>query len=545
MKKIGNSKAKTNRRGSIAAPLSPATLTSATAIQKLRDLDNVTKKERVVDYVRKAMGEQPMQIDRSAPRAASTTRDRAGAAADVAVVAKTLGVAFVLKEAGILQIMQRMLFPDGLDELLTHNTATDEINTLRPSASSVSLASMENFDFGDDITVTSIQTGMTGGTDTKRGKSAPANAREGSLLIVRALCEKVGRAVEPYVVGGFLAAALDECGSSSSAVREAAEDTATALITAASPWAMSRLVCPVLIQSLASSEWRVKYNALERLGQCAATSPVQTCQILPMLIPLVTAQVWDTKPQVNKAAGHCLLQICQTNQNPDVLPAIPAVVTAVCKPSETVKAVQELMATTFVAPVDASTLAILCPVLSRGLKEKMAINKRATCLVITNMSKLVENPASVAPFGPLLLPELQKMVTNVAFEELRDNALSALNALTKALGEAETAANAKKMEEANAKIKLEQDRIAEERKVEEEKEKARELKELAERKQFKEAMEAQRLLEKLAIDKEKEERAEELKRKEAAKLSTKSEAGKCQSCGLKKCRPTCLFFTKK
>ena len=127
------------------------------------------------------------------------------------------------------------------------------------------------------------------------------------------------------------------------------------------------------------------------------------------------------------------MSICETNTNPDVKKAIPAVVNAICKPAETNKAVSELMGTTFVVPVDAPTLAILCPILARALKEKLAIHKRAACVVISNMSKLVETPDAVAPFGSLLVPELHKVSKNVQFQEIRDEALKALDNLTKAL----------------------------------------------------------------------------------------------------------------
>ena len=151
----------------------------------------------------------------------------------------------------------------------------------------------------------------------------------------------------------------------------------------------------------------------------------------------MTSQIWDTKPQVTKAANADLLAVCMTNDNPDVKPAIPAVVHAVAKPADTFKAVEELMATTFVATVDSSTLSILCPILSRGLKEKHAVRKRACCVVIENMSRLVDSPNAVAPFGPLLVPELKKVVEQIQFEDIRDVALSALQALTQALGHAD------------------------------------------------------------------------------------------------------------
>merc|ERR1712127_98405 len=209
-------------------------------------------------------------------------------------------------------------------------------------------------------------------------------------------------------------------------------------------------------------------GALDSLGKCAAAHPAPISRLLPEIIPAVSGQVFDTKPQVTRAAASALLACCQTNINPDVAPAVPAVVNAILKPSETIKAIDELKSTTFVASVDASTLSILCPILSRGLKDKMAINKRSCCIVIENMSRLVETPQAVAPFGPLLVPELKKVAENVQFEEIRDAALAALQTLTKALGHSdiETAISSVMAEEAK-RVAEEQSRIENEREEEE------------------------------------------------------------------------------
>ncbi|KAL3911227.1 MAG: hypothetical protein SGILL_007364, partial [Bacillariaceae sp.] len=526
LKTGGAKKAAAGRRGSVAPSLKPSALSTSDAIGALKTLSPEEQTTRVMDLCRLAMGEQPTLVDKSKPHAASTTRDRSMAAADVAVAARELGAKFVLKKCGVMDEMQRMLFPEGISKAFAgEDTST---GGLKPSASAVSLTSLD-----DTATYTTMS---TAGTDTKRGKSTPASAREGSLLIIRALCELVGKSSEPFVVGAFLAAALDECGSNTGSVREAAEDTATAIITLSSPWAFPRLISPLLLISIKSSEWRVKACALDRLAQCASTSPKQVCALLPTLIPAVTNQVWDTKAQVNKAAGSSLLAICQTNPNPDITPAIPAVVKAVCKPSDTNKAVEELMGTTFVVTVDAPSLSILCPVLSRALKEKLAIHKRAACLVINNMSKLVGSPEDVAPFGPLLVPELKKVANSVQFEEIRDEALKALASLTKALGNAyaeerdeeKDEVAAAKMAEEQAKVEAEQKRIEAARAAERKKEEEIRRKEEEEKRKFKEAMDAQRELDKMEAEKEKQAKAEEQKKKEAAKLSTKGGGGKCQ-----------------
>lgn len=535
-----------SRRGSVAPPLKPVSLATAAAVEALKNLDETARKERVIELMRQAMGEQSL-VKKSTPHAASTTRDRAGFAADVAVAAKTLGVPFVLKECGVVEEMGRMLFPNGVESLLFQNeeggTGANSTSGLKPSASAVSLASMSSFDDNVSNTATTVN---SGGTDSKRGKVTPANAREGSLLIIRACCEILGKACEPYFVGAFLAAALDECGSSSSSIREAAEDAATALVGVAHPWSFPRLVCPLLLQALKATEWRVKFNALERLAQCSVTSPVQVSHLLPTLIPALTNEVWDTKAQVTKAAAATILAVCKTNVNTDVAPAIPAVVNAICKPSDTNKAVQELMGTTFVVPVDASTLSILCPVLARALKEKLAIHKRAACVVISNMSRLVQTPEAVAPFGPLLVPELQKVANNVQFEEIRDEALKALANLTKALGdayEADEVAKAKKMAEEQARVEAEQHRIQAEREAQARRDAEIQKREEEERKRFKEAMDAQRELDKIAEQEAEIKRQEEAKRRDQEMRSTKAATGQCQACGLKKCKKSCVFYS--
>lgn len=528
------------RRDSIAPPLKPAVLFSAKAIDDLKAATKDEQKRQIQDFIRKALGEQVL-VDKSAPHSASTTKDRSEAAADVAVAAKEVGVVFVLKTCGVVNELQRMLFPKGDVYALLGKDDTGKPSGLKPSVSAVSLHSM---DMDADTEATSV---TSNGTDANRGKTTPPNAREGSLLMIRALCEIVGKPAEPFIVGAFLAAALDECGSNSTSIRGVAEDASKALIRLAAPWAFSRIVCPLLLQSLRSNEWRVKFNTLERLELCASTAPDQVNRLLPKLIPEITDQVWDTKQQVSKASGSALLAICMTTKNADVAASIPAVVNAICKPTETNKAVQELMGTTFIVPVDAPTLSILCPVLARALKDKLAINKRAACIVISNMSRLVETPQAVAPFGPLLVPELKRVATNVQFEEIREEALKALSSLTKALGESYSAENesgaADEMDAQKAETDLERQKMEEAKEAERKQQEEIAAMEEEERRKLKEAMDAQRELDKIAFEEKEKKKQEDLNKKEKERLSTKGNEGKCKACGFKKCKKTCVFYT--
>jgi len=530
-------------RRSLAPKAKPATLAKPDQISTLKGLEGVALAERISSLIHRALGmRSPFADGISKPHTASTTSDRLGAAADIAVACRELGVVRVLKTMGALGEVEAMLLPEGIGAAFANSGGTGGMKRIASTASMGSLSAMGGTEPGVDTTASLASGGsFTGMTDSKRGKTSPPDGREGALLVLRALCEIVGRAAEPFVVP-FLAAAVDESSSSSGTVREAAEDTASAIVVLANPLAVPGVICPVLFEALKSPEWRVKVNALERLIQCAATAPRHIGSLLPRIIPVLSSEVWDTKAQVTKASKEALLACCRTNPNPDIAPAIPAVVNAICKPADTMKAVDELKGTTFVSTVDGSTLSILCPILSRGLKEKQALSKRSCCIVIENMCRLVDSPSSAAPFGPLLVPELKKVAENVSFDEIRDAALAALKALTKALGHASVdEALTSIMADEMARVEEEQQRIEAEREAELLREEENRRKEEEERRVFKEAMEAQRQLDRLAAKEEEEKKAEEIKKREKQKKSTKGQGGKCQGCGLKKCKKDCLL----
>jgi elongation factor 3 len=70
------------------------------------------------------------------------------------------------------------------------------------------------------------------------------------------------------------------------------------------------------------------------------------------------------------------------------------------------------------AQVEAPPLAIIVPLLVRGLRERTTAIKRKSCVIIDNMAKLVDNPADAAPFLPKLIPELEK-VSSQTYTRLR------------------------------------------------------------------------------------------------------------------------------
>ena len=55
--------------------------------------------------------------------------------------------------------------------------------------------------------------------------------------------------------------------------------------------------------------------------------------------------------------------------NDDVVPLVPVLVDVIAHPEQVMKAIDSLLATTFVANVDAPTLALIAPLLSKALRD--------------------------------------------------------------------------------------------------------------------------------------------------------------------------------
>eukprot|EP00590_Aulacoseira_subarctica_P011587 CAMPEP_0172422040 /NCGR_PEP_ID=MMETSP1064-20121228/8234_1 /TAXON_ID=202472 /ORGANISM="Aulacoseira subarctica , Strain CCAP 1002/5" /LENGTH=230 /DNA_ID=CAMNT_0013162709 /DNA_START=101 /DNA_END=793 /DNA_ORIENTATION=+ len=99
-----------------APKLEPKLLASSTQVLEEKSVSE--QKDFVLELVREAFGEASSFKQRTVPHIspssvqAQATRDRAHAAADVAVCAHVLGVQTVMKRFGVLQQLEQMLLPN-------------------------------------------------------------------------------------------------------------------------------------------------------------------------------------------------------------------------------------------------------------------------------------------------------------------------------------------------------------------------------------------------------------------------------------------------
>jgi len=112
---------------------------------------------------------------------------------------------------------------------------------------------------------------------------------------------------------------------------------------------------------------------------------------------------------------------------------------AITKPKEVPEIMHKMAGVTFVQSVESAALAMVVPLLLRGLREKTTATKRQSAVIINNMSKLVDNPLDAAPFLPLLLPALETNATSIADPEAREVTERAVEQLKRLKGLADKA----------------------------------------------------------------------------------------------------------
>jgi elongation factor 3 len=329
----------------------------------------------------------------------------------------------------------------ALDELfsrLSVSKAADEIVTVSRDIAVLINGDIEEADAPTQYVHTKethIQTTLTHPSAIEQLKKQLSNkkdalARERALETIKAIAghNDVSPAVEPYLVE-LLPNTLAAIGDKISSVKKAAEAASEAIVTCANSNAV-KAILPHIIQSLENAQkWPEKMMDLKLIGILCENNNAQLAFRVPDLIPVISGAMWDTKPEVKKAAFATMEKLCALISNKDIERFIPELIKCIAKPELVPETVHLLGATTFVTDVHEPTLAIMVPLLERGLVERETAIKRKSAVIVDNMCKLVEDPQIVAAFLPRLMPALQKNYENLADPEAREKTRQGLDTL--------------------------------------------------------------------------------------------------------------------
>jgi elongation factor 3 len=257
-----------------------------------------------------------------------------------------------------------------------------------------------------------------------------AAARERACEAIRAIAshQTIAPGVEPHLVS-LLGPVLAAAGDKMTAVQKAAQAAALAIVQGINANAVKAVV-PIILNSLQNAQkWQEKMCALDCLNCLVESAPAQLSFRVPELIPAVSEAMWDTKADIKKAAYSTMEKVCGLIVNKDIERFIPELIKCIAKPENVPETVHLLGATTFVSDVTGPTLAIMVPLLDRGLVERETAIKRKAAVIVDNMCKLVEDPQIVAPFLPKLMPRLEKNHDTLADPEAREKTKQALDTL--------------------------------------------------------------------------------------------------------------------
>ncbi|KAI6247539.1 Elongation factor 3 [Erysiphe necator] len=262
------------------------------------------------------------------------------------------------------------------------------------------------------------------------GNKKDANVRERALNAIQAIADHgdTSPIIEPYLVT-LLPLTLAAVGDKMVPVRNAAQLACYSIIKAINANAIKSALPAVIDSILKAQKWQEKITGLTLIQNLVETAPIQLALRVPDLIPVVSESMWDTKPEVKKMAYSTMEKICALIVNKDIERFIPELIKCIAKPENVPETVHLLGATTFVTDVHEPTLAIMVPLLDRGLVERETAIKRKSAVIVDNMCKLVEDPQIVASFLPKLMPALTKNYENLADPEAREKTKQALDTL--------------------------------------------------------------------------------------------------------------------
>ena len=214
-------------------------------------------------------------------------------------------------------------------------------------------------------------------------------------------------------------------------VQTAAKAASLAIVRAVNANAVKAVLPPIIKAILAAQKWQEKSCGLDCVELLVETAPTQLAYRVPDLIPVVSESMWDTKPEIKKKAYSTMEKVCGLIVNKDIEKFIPELIKCIAKPENVPETVHLLGATTFVTDVHEPTLAIMVPLLERGLKNRETPIKRKSAVIVDNMCKLVEDPNIVAAFLPKLMPSLTSNYETIADPEAREKTKQGLDTLVR------------------------------------------------------------------------------------------------------------------
>lgn len=225
-------------------------------------------------------------------------------------------------------------------------------------------------------------------------------------------------------------------------VREAAQDSASVILRKLSGHGVKQVLTPVLT-SLQDPGWKTRQEGAKVLAVVTRIS--QARFLVPHLSQLLTSLIDlasnDLHPRVKEAGRNALKEVSTSAvKNPEMIQLSPVVVEALIDPSTKARtALEAVLHCEFMHALDIPSLALLVPLLARGLRDRGAEVKKKAAAIASNLPQMVGGDLSGDPksLGPLLCPLLPGLQEGLLdpIPEVRASCAKTLGSLAKGVGE--------------------------------------------------------------------------------------------------------------
>merc|ERR1719329_1787816 len=175
--------------------------------------------------------------------------------------------------------------------------------------------------------------------------------------------------------------------------------------------------------------WKIKAGCIEVLSPClrqmALGSPAQLASCLPQIVNLLAAAALEVRAEIRTATGAVLREIGNLVASPEIKKLSQDLVTALADPTNQkhTQGVLALMGNqTFMSLIDPASLALLMPIVGRGLKAPESASKKWSAQIFGSTAMLVKDVEMMRPYLKQIVPMLQAALTDPVAEVQREAA---------------------------------------------------------------------------------------------------------------------------
>jgi len=260
-------------------------------------------------------------------------------------------------------------------------------------------------------------------------------SKQGALFTFELMSSRLGILFEPYAIV-ILDLLLQSFADGSGYVQNSASAAARVLMGQLSGHGV-KMMLPKILGNMQdeSAKWQTLRASILMLGAMSHCAPRQLSTCLPAIVPNLVEAFHNTHRKVRESAKTALEDVAKVVRNPEISSLSEVLIDALTNPIEkTGAALTALTETSFVHAIDSPSLALIVPILQRGLRAKKTEVKRPAAVIVGSMCSLISSNKDLEPYLDALMPHIRAIVLD-PIPEVRMVAATAISSLYDAMGE--------------------------------------------------------------------------------------------------------------